>query len=1669
MKKLFLSAIITFIVVSTWGQVVNNADKGVALKYIAENKSAIGINDNDLNNLVISSTYTDQSTGITMIYLQQTFKGIPVFNQMLVVAFKEGKLISNTGKMMNQLENLTQGRSEVPSLTAENAVKQAFLEQKLSAPIVIAKSRTEAGRKVDFGKPSGVTEDVTAELFWFPIENGNELSVKLGWQIQVAPEKTDDVWHIRVDASTGKIIDKINVVIFESFEAKHSDHSMNIGQSDFKHQTNFDNKNKNNNIPPRTNLVGTANYLVIPYPYEAPSFSPAAIRTNPWNDAPGNATSLGWHNDGVSDYTTSRGNNVWASEDTIGSNLNTGLPATSTTSPDPLNFVFTPNYNVEPSRNLTMQQFCITNLFYWNNVTHNITYQYGFNELAGNYQQNNQGRGGAGNDYVMALAQSGAAGHIGNNANFLPTNDGTKGRMRMYLFDSVANTSLIVNSPGAISGSYLAIESNFSTANKLINVGPVTGQVVYYNDDAGGTTHYACGAPVNSVAGKIALIDRGFGGAVCTATVPFVDKVKNAQTAGAIAVIMVNNVTGNPIIMGGADNTITIPAVMISQNDGAVFAAQLNNNVNVTLSGTQTSALDGDLDAGIIVHEYTHGISNRLTGGPNTASCLQNAERGGEGWSDYYALMLTTDWNNVNVGSGSIPRPVGTYVIGQSNSGSGIRNYPYTTNMALNPLTYAHMGVNGAPWLFSTGVEVHNIGEIWCAALWEMTWAIIQQENNINTNLYNFSLGNNGGNSIALKLVMEGMKLQPCSPGYIDARNAILTADMNLYGGRHQCAIWTAFAKRGMGYSALQGSSGSATDQTAAFDLPPAPSITTQPMDLTVNPGDNASFIVVSPAPSNGAYKLYKWQVSTNGGATWNDLVPAETGATLNLISVVPAMNGNKYRCIITQGCNTTTSSVATLTVFLPNGFTFNNPAPATATCPAPASMDIVLGTTSVGGFTNPITVSSTPPPAGTTVSFIPSNTVTPGNSVTVRLNSTNTLIAGSYTLTITGVASGATNQTRDIVYTINPGVGPTISSQPAPQTLCEGGNANFTITSAGATAFQWQVSTNGGSTWTNINGAMAASYTITGVTAVMNNNLYRCVASTLCGTTNSNSALLTVQTAPSITAHPQSANLCTGGNALFTVTATGSNLTYQWQLSTSGCSGPWSNIAGATSNSYTFTGVSSGNDNTGYRCIISGTCSPTVTSNCALLTVVTSVSVTSQPVNSTICDGANTSFTVAGSGGGVIYQWQVNTGSGFTNITNGGVYSGATAAMLNITGATPAMNGYQYRCQLTNASCSTPGVSNAATLTVNTLPAVSTNPVNQTICSGGNTSFNIAGSGTGIAYQWQVNTGSGFTNIANGGVYAGATTNTLTITGATVGMNSYQYRCVVTGTCSPVANSSAATLTVYAPVVITSSPSNNEKCSGANATFTVTGTSVPAIIYQWQVSTNGGSTWTNISGATASSYTVSNVSVALNNNQYRCLLSSATCSSPVTSAAGALTVRQLPTVGLTASPLTTLLPGQTTTLTATPTSSTGGTLSVTWTQNSAPITVSGNTLPVTVANLGMYQVGIQETWPSSLACSNLSQSQTIDASASSKLFIFPSPNDGNFTVSYYNSSSSSTQTQLLIYDSKGGLVFDKKFPISGPYTLIPVNLEKASTGIYVVVIGDASGKKLAEGKVHVR
>lgn len=490
----------------------------------------------------------------------------------------------------------------------------------------------------------------------------------------------------------------------------------------------------------------------------------------------------------------------------------------------------------------------------------------------------------------------------------------------------------------------------------------------------------------------------------------------------------------------------------------------------------------------------------------------------------------------------------------------------------------------------------------------------------------------------------------------------------------------------------------------------------------------------------------------------------------------------------------------------------------------------------------------------------------------------------------------------------------PAITSNPNNSTVCEGIKTTFIIRATNATSYQWEVSTDGGSTYNNVSngtdysGATIDTLTIISADETMDANLYRCVAS---GATSpdatSTAAKLSVNTAPDITTQPSGSTICDGGNTSFTIAATGTGLSYQWQVSSNGGTS-YSNVnnggvySGATTNKLDITSATANGNGLKYRCVINGTCGNAATSNAATLTVNTPQDVITDPANATVCNGGNTSFAINTSGTVSSYKWEVSTdgGSTWATISNGGIYSGAKSDKLILTGATLSENNNQYRSTI-SGPCATDVVSSEATLTINTLPAITSQPSNHTICEGGNTSFNVAATGTGLTYQWQVSTngGTSYSNVANGGVYAGATTNKLEISNATENGDGLKYKCIVSGACTPSVTSDAVTLTVNDLPSVTSQPSNSAICDGDNTSFSITASGTN-ISYQWEMSTDGGATWTTVSnggiysGAKSSTLVLTNATGTENNNQYRNVVSG-TCSPEAVSNPATLTILPLP------------------------------------------------------------------------------------------------------------------------------------------------------------------------------
>ncbi|WP_375578145.1 PKD-like domain-containing protein [Marivirga tractuosa] len=230
-------------------------------------------------------------------------------------------------------------------------------------------------------------------------------------------------------------------------------------------------------------------------------------------------------------------------------------------------------------------------------------------------------------------------------------------------------------------------------------------------------------------------------------------------------------------------------------------------------------------------------------------------------------------------------------------------------------------------------------------------------------------------------------------------------------------------------------------------------------------------------------------------------------------------------------------------------------------------------------------------------------------------------------------------------------------------------------------------------------------------------------------------------------------------------------------------------------------------------------------------------ISITSPPENTTVCETSPASFSVVASGGTLNYQWQENDGTGYVNVFNGGIYSGANSATLDISSSDASMDGYSYRVSIENTNnCSE--TSTAATLNVDTnTPTINSEPGNETLCEGDNATFIVGASGDGLSYQWQEDDGSGFTNLSDGGLYSGVNTTSLTITNATTTLDNYDYQVIINGTCGSLTSNSASLEVNPTPTTPTISftKGSNVVCDGANPDVTLSSSPAPnSGTYEW-------------------------------------------------------------------------------------------------------------------------------------------------------------------------------------------------------------------------------------------
>ncbi len=649
----------------------SDTPENIARNFLVSHAQELGVTSADVSNLEVTDVTTG-SNNLTNVYLRQRYQGISLIDGIANVTITgDGRVLSAGLKLIDNVASRVSFGN--PVLSAQDAVFRAASRAGLEAPSALSMIRATGGvTRETYFADSGISRDeIPARLRYQLNDDG---SLRLTWNIVINMPHSADWFDLYLDARTGAEVDRYNWTVYASEGVQTSVTAQSALVSTVQYGLSRSTPVFTNYaIGNATSNAGTGTYAVFPLPYDSPLDGP---RISVTDVADAIASPYGWHDtNGVigPEFTDTRGNNVFAQEDRNGDDTGGGRPDGGA------GLVFTPvnDFTKNPSDPNQILS-AITNLFYLNNVLHDIHYHYGFDEASGNFQFNNYGNGGTGGDPVIADAIDDFDPFINSgfvipgardNANFQTPPDGMSGRMQMYVWD-------------------------FTQPNR-----------------------------------------------------------------------------------------------------------------------------NGEFDNGIVIHEYGHGVSNRLTGGPANSNALNayQSRAMGEGWSDFYSLMLTQrpddlPWDSI---------PVGTYALGQDNDPpQGIRRDPYSFDYSVNPRNYGDVGDNK----YVGDTNEHPNGEVWGAALWDLNW-ILNEKYGFSPDLYYGT----GGNNLTLRLVMDAMKIQPANPSFLDGRDAILAADIAITGGANQKEIWTAFARRGMGVSASDGGSSSSRNITAAFDTPYADDVGNNP------------------------------------------------------------------------------------------------------------------------------------------------------------------------------------------------------------------------------------------------------------------------------------------------------------------------------------------------------------------------------------------------------------------------------------------------------------------------------------------------------------------------------------------------------------------------------------------------------------------------------------------------------------------------------------------------------------------------------------------------------------------------------------------------------------------------------------------------------------------------
>lgn len=601
---------------------------------------------------------------------------------------------------------------------------------------------------------------------------------------------------------------------------------------------------------------------------------------------------------------------------------------------------------------------------------------------------------------------------------------------------------------------------------------------------------------------------------------------------------------------------------------------------------------------------------------------------------------------------------------------------------------------------------------------------------------------------------------------------------------------------------------GAITTQGLTAIAPPgcslSPNITIQPVNQTVCSGNSAMFFV----KVTGVGLTYQWKrrgVNLVNGPN----ISGATSDTLRIASATLADTAVDYRVFI-NGVVTDSSIKVVLTV---------NTAPIITLEPANVSV-CALGT-SVKFFVKATGTALTYQWRKGNVNLKDTLNVTGTKTDTLKIN--NMIISDTssfYNVIVTGTCppNDTSNNASLLLNQVT-----IISNQPVNKALCSGGSTYLSVKATGSgLTYQWRKGNVNLVNLGNISGATSDTLRINPATIADTSVNYYVIISGVCSPNDTSlHVALTVNAPVVFISKPINTTICSGNAANFIVRATGSGLTYQWKKGVFNLSNG-GNISGATSDTLKINPAIITDTSVNYYVITSGTCSLNDTSLHVSLTVNLPPVITVEPSNQTACAGTSVQFPVTAKGTGLVYQWR----KGNVNVINGGNISGATSDTLKINAITLADTSTNYYV-IVSGVCAPSDSSTHVSLTVNAIPTMITQPVNQSACEGSSVSLSVMASGAGLTYQWK----KGGNVISNGGNISGATSAVLTFNPVNVADTSTNYYVVITGTCTPIITSASVALVVKSlPIAVAGG--TTPVCTGT--TLSLTAVTVAGATYSW-------------------------------------------------------------------------------------------------------------------------------------------------------------------------------------------------------------------------------------------